>query len=1146
MRAGAIWSLVVLLFLGLDVPVARAQQEPPVLQILEADGRHVLLELTLPAFESETVTHDGVAYQRLRVTGWGNWGQPGQPQLPMYVVPLGMPWPGKPRVTVVADDVPSEWRYPEAESRIVQGDWLYPVPALRLGESDAGPQVVETFAFDADAYAADVYYPGSLTEAASVGYLRDQPIFQLRLYPFQYNPGRQELRVYQRLKVLVTFPEAPYTLAGAERLRSPSAFDRMLARTLLNYDTLPSPVARSGGARVVPFDVLASGPRVKLRVEDSGLYRVTYDDLLAVAPDLVQGDPRQLELSNRASPVPILFSGEADGTFDPGDSFLFYGQAIDSDYTRYNVYWLGDDGAPGLRMAQRDGTPGAGSTPVAFGDSRHYEQDDVHWRAVPNGEGKDHWFWDDLEVSGSTPTSASYTFDLHHVAASGPDGELRLMLHGATYGDHVTQLYLNGSALLSGAERVWHGQTEKLYEVSVPQSAFVEGTNRLRVENLLPAGESSSEVYVNWFEITYQDTYVAEDDRLTFSAPAAGSYAFVVTGFTTDAIALFDVTDPVAPLQIVNHVAEPDGAHYRLRFNDSASADRRYLAQRSDGLPTPDVELDEPSAWKSAANGATYVIITHPSFYDAVQSLAAYRSTQGETVAVVETVDVYDEFNDGIYDAQAIRSFLTYAYANWSPRPVYVVLVGDASLDPKNNLGDSLPDLLPAYYVDTLLFGQTPDDAWYAKVHGDDDYPDLIVGRIPARTASQVATVVGKVQTYEQSPPSGDWVGRAVLVADDGDPNFARDMDTIAGLLPGSVTPIQMVEYDPGTSVQSEVSTGALVFAYSGHGSAAGTAWGTWSGGHRIFNQSQMQGLWNGDKLPFMTVANCLSGLFDHYDRARAMAEEFLLLDGKGGIASWAPASYGFPSANSLILEELYQAILVDQDRLLGSAATPARVQAHLGRPDLPLSLFEMYTYFGDPAVRLNLPPVLGPVASFVSSSPDKLGQTTVFQSTSTGIDLTHRWDFGDGGLSSTEHPTHTYAVLGSYTVTLTVSNTIGSSTAFGTVEILEDVHPPHAGFTSSSPDELGQTTAFTNTSQDGGDEADNVSCVWHFGDGTGSTARHPTHTYGAPGTYVVALTITNTVGSDAFSDTVVITEPDPAPGGLNQFLFLPLVLRTG
>ena len=1275
------------------------------------------------------VTHGGVVYRRLRVDEWPSWGQPGVPLLPMHSVPLGLPSLGMPQVTVV-----------EAESQTVEGYRVYPAPAVELEEDSETPRIVETFARDADAYSADTFYPGPLAEATSTGFLRDQPLFQLRLYPFQYNPLRRELRIYRRLRLQVTLPEGGLSLAEAGRAQPAPVFEpvfeRILERTLLNYDSLSPPIGGDeGGASGSPgnafpavlsaLSALDSQPQVKLSLEQSAFYRVTYDDLLTVAPDLLQSDPRHLELSNQGLTIPILFEGEEDGTFDPGDSFLFYGQAINSDYTRDNVYWLSDSGALGLRLAERDGTPGAGSTPTAFSDSRHYEEDDTYWQAVPDGEGKDHWFWDKLSVNTSTPVSADYVFDLHHVAASGPDGEMRLMLHGHTSDDHLTQLYLNGLALLSPVEQAWSGQEEKLYEIPVSQSLFVEGTNHLEVESILPAGQWVSGFYVNWFEVTYQDTYVAEEDRLLFSAPSAGSYAFELTGFSTDGVELFDITDPAAPVRFVNPAVEPDGGGYRLRFSDSASADGEYLAQRVDSLPTPSLQLDEPSAWKSAANGATYLIITHPSFYDGLQPLAAHRASQGEMVVIVKSEDIYDEFNDGIHAPQAIRSFLEYAYENWSPRPVYVLLVGDASLDPKNNLGSSYTDLLPAYYVDTPLFGQAPNDSWYAKVHGDDDYPDLIVGRIPARWSTDVDIVTDKVLVYEGSLPPGDWVRRALLVADDNAASFSQDMDTIADLLPAGITPVKMYDYDPSTSVRDEVDAGTLLLAYSGHGH---THQWSWWGSHWIFTQSSIRDLHNGSKYPFMSVANCLNGFFADYASARCMAEEFILVRNRGGVASWAPASYGFPTTNSVILEELYQALLVDNDLTLGSAATTARIQAHLRQPASPLSLFETFTYFGDPAVRLSVPatlelegqdspdpiamgelltytltytvsdadqardltlvntlpqgviyqsaspppsssygqahtwnlgdtpagsyivtvtarvyttglahdqilqnqvqlydvtggdqflqietivhdvPIAGlsasndsptelgdattlsagttsgtnvvytwdfgdgsplqagmpiqhvypatgtiiaqvtaangvssqsqatpvtitdvpPAASFTSSSPDRLGQTTTFQSTSTGTNLTYRWDFGDGSPpvgSQVPVIAHVYTSLGSFGVVLTATNSVGADVIADDVVILEAVSAPVAGFISSSPDELGQATSFTNTSQDGGDDEENVIYAWDFGDGASSTARHPTHTYGAVGTYLVSLTITNTVASDIFTETVLITD---------------------
>jgi PKD repeat protein len=1334
--------VIVLLWLSIlltsTAPNGHAQPNTWSLHVLEADAHHLVLELTLPDFESETVTWDGAIYHRLLVADWPRWGEPGQPQLPMCSVPVGMPWSGYPQVVVI-----------EAKSHVVEDILPYPVPDLDLEETEDAPRIVETFTLDADAYSSEAVYPGYLTQVASIGFLHDQPMFQLRLYPFQYNPSRRELRVYHQIRVRVVFPEEAPSPGEASREQSSVVFEHILEGTLLNYDALPrSPhlVPRPPQPPPDTLCTLDSDPQVKLGIEQSGIYRVTHDDLLAAAPALLEGDPRRLELSNQGSAVPILFSGEDDGTFDPGDSLLFYGQAIQSDYTRQNVYWLSESDEPGPRMDRRDGTPSSGSIPQVFTDNRHYEQDNVYRRAVVDGEGKDHWFWSKLSVSNSTPDLANYTFNLHHIATSGPDGELSLLLYGATAGDHLTELYLNGVNLVAPAEQAWSGKIEKLYSVQVPQSIFAEGVNQLQVQSILPPGQTSSDFYVNWFEVTYQDTYVAEDDHLLFSAPAASGPMLQLSGFSTSTVLLLDITNPAAPVHIINTVLEPDSGGYLLRFSDSATIDRQYVAERADQLPTPSLQLDEPSAWRSTAHGATYLIITHPSFYDAVQPLATYRSGQGEIVAVVKTEDVYDEFNSGVCAPHAIRSFLEYTYHNWSPRPDYVLLVGDASRDPKNNLGSSLPDLLPAYYVDTHPFGQSANDSWYTKVHGNDDYPDLILGRIPARNASEIATVMAKIQTYEQSPPSGDWMRRVVLVADDGDPAFARDMDMIADTLPETVTPIKLYNYHPFTSVQAEVSAGASLFAYSGHGNIIGSSWGTWSGGHRIFNQTQMQHMWNGDKFPFMTVADCLSGRFDQHDRARAMAEEFLLLNTKGGIASWANASEGFPTSNSVILRELYQALLVDADLTLGSAATTARLQARLHRPDLPLSLFEVFTYFGDPAVRLNLPPKLGltgeaspnpavvgepltytmtytvsgadrsrdltlintlpqqvtcrstspphshshgqtltwelgdkpsgsysvtiraqaestglghgqilqdharlydasgseqnltidipvhdcpitglsasndgptalgdttilsasiasgthvtytwdlgdgslaqsgtpiqhvypavgtyttrvtaansvssqintstvtifclpPTADFISSSPDMLGQTTTFWSISTGTNLSYQWDFGDNSSPVvTQSPTvhHAYDDIRTYTVTLTAINGVGSSAAWGTVEIVDHVGPPVASFVSSAPDEIGQTTVFVNKSRDGGDETRNVTYTWGFGDGTFSFAQHPTHTYTAVGTYPVSLTVRNSVAANTFYDTLDIL--DTAIKGLKIETNSPTVLGS-
>ncbi|MDD3621086.1 MAG: PKD domain-containing protein [Methanofollis sp.] len=54
-------------------------------------------------------------------------------------------------------------------------------------------------------------------------------------------------------------------------------------------------------------------------------------------------------------------------------------------------------------------------------------------------------------------------------------------------------------------------------------------------------------------------------------------------------------------------------------------------------------------------------------------------------------------------------------------------------------------------------------------------------------------------------------------------------------------------------------------------------------------------------------------------------------------------------------------------------------------------------------------------------------------------------------------------------------------------------------------------------------------SWFWTFSDGETSTVQNPTHTYDAPGTYTVSLTVRNSAGADTTSRTVTVTAPLPA-----------------
>jgi PKD repeat protein len=131
-------------------------------------------------------------------------------------------------------------------------------------------------------------------------------------------------------------------------------------------------------------------------------------------------------------------------------------------------------------------------------------------------------------------------------------------------------------------------------------------------------------------------------------------------------------------------------------------------------------------------------------------------------------------------------------------------------------------------------------------------------------------------------------------------------------------------------------------------------------------------------------------------------------------------------------------------------------------------------------------------------------------------------WDFGDNSPVSTDwHPTHTYTVPGTYTVTLSVyQHSAYPVTTTKTLTIKDPAILPAADFTADivtglSPLEVSFTDISTGSP---------TSRVWTFGDGITSTATNPTHTYTNPGTYTVSLKVTNAYGYDTETKTGYIT----------------------
>lgn len=136
-------------------------------------------------------------------------------------------------------------------------------------------------------------------------------------------------------------------------------------------------------------------------------------------------------------------------------------------------------------------------------------------------------------------------------------------------------------------------------------------------------------------------------------------------------------------------------------------------------------------------------------------------------------------------------------------------------------------------------------------------------------------------------------------------------------------------------------------------------------------------------------------------------------------------------------------------------------------------------------------------------------------------------WEFGDGGTSSSQNPTHAYASTGNYSVRLTVTGS-GSD---GTASITSPITVLDTGVLNSyfSYSVSGLAVTFTDLSV-AGPSGPITAWAWDFGDSNTSTSQNPSNTYAAAGTYTVTLTVTGTApdGTAESSQTVTVTNASP------------------
>ncbi|MBX3000327.1 MAG: hypothetical protein KF893_17520 [Caldilineaceae bacterium] len=679
---------------------------------------------------------------------------------------------------------------------------------------------------------------------------------------------------------------------------------------------------------------LTNSAALKLIVTQGGIQEVSIQEVLA-SGIATRANLAQLQLYHQDQPIALeIVAAE--------DLIRFYAPAPGDRWNQTSIYWLAHSSGPGLRMTTRPAHTASGETLP----QRQSAWERGEWYAPTQyvsqhpGPDGDHWFMADLRAGPDLPTIA--------ITLSAPIG--------------LPPLQTTAAFTLTGTAYLGKEHTLRIHTQGIDSSQQVTSSWSASADweqPLILSADTQSLVA----SLASNTPAAVRIDRLTWLRPISLDFnnggGYFESGDTSarlrlrslpSAFRLYDITDPHAPVVIASEV----GANGEL-WLDSQSQRRYLLVSLSAAvlyLPTiqggqsnaslrtppagaltpdrlhlrhrPQIEFNPPYDWQTALN-TDLLYIAHPLFLDALTPLIAHRIKQGYAVAAVDVESIYAGWSGGYVSPQAIRSFLRYAAAVGSRAPAAVTLIGDGTSDPWDYTGRGNINYMPPYLarVDPWL-GETACDVCYAQLDGedalDDPLPDLMIGRIPAKSAAELDAYIEKLLTYETTGPMLPGSAKALYVADnyrqaDGSVDSAGDFAAAAersiALQPAGLI-VERIFYDPSedhksaswripdglTARQKTIdafSAGAGFVTYVGH-----AHFWQWALTDLNMTPSYLLGLYdvdlltNRDSPAIVLEMTCLTGAFQTPAFAGTTMDERLLLHEDGGaVAVWGSSGLG-------------------------------------------------------------------------------------------------------------------------------------------------------------------------------------------------------------------------------------------------------------
>ena len=696
---------------------------------------------------------------------------------------------------------------------------------------------------------------------------------------------------------------------------------------------------------------------LKLVTSEPGLHRISYEQLASSGADLSGLRHNRFGLSVNGEWVQLSTVGQKPGRkrfFGPGGYLEFYAEPADDLYSDEQVYVLHLLNNDELSNRKRFGRSRTKLNPQAVSVERYthttlVEENNTYDFSSPSESDPFH-FGQTISYPPHLFGQNEYGFELVDVLGGSAQAEVEVEMYGLLDfdiegNDHHYEIEVNG--LLLGDQQFDGVSATRLTLEGV---VINSGSNTLKYNYRSIANVPFDRIALNRFTVRYPRS--TDAGGAGYLSGYFDAEQVRVTNFGGGGAKVYRRLESGRIVELQRGIQTGGG---EVLFNTGGQFGE-YIVASATGYPVPRVEalVDEQDI---TSGEAEYLIIAHASLLGSeLDELVSLRS-QEYSVKVVDVEQVYAQFGHHRFGAAGIQSYIRHAVAEMGTK--MVVLLGNDTLDYKQYTSASV-SLIPTRYVSTpggaLTITQTPSDVAYGDLD-EDGVPELVVGRISARTKAELGNVVSKIQAYEARE---GYVGRTVIATDKDDigngVSFSDDAEAMIAAIPSEWSDGVRPDFRAYPDVDGHqaahdklinlMNLGVSVVSYIGHSSQQ--SWGYTT--PPMLRGSEIVGLTNVGRPSVVTQWGCWNTYFVD-PRGNTMADMFLL-SGENGAATVLGATTLTSSAGERALGVELNKRMYVEGKTIGEAMIEAK-RALAEYEDYPAVQLGWHL-LGDPALKVN------------------------------------------------------------------------------------------------------------------------------------------------------------------------------------------------